>query len=176
MGSARKQWYMVSLVGKDQSGIVARVTEVLYQAGGVLGESSMMRLGCNFSIMMMVEIAGGGEQLRQSIAPVTTELGLHLHVDAIEPGLHQHQVPELRVVVHGADRPGIVAQVTGVLAEAGFDIMDLDSQVGGSSLEPIYILLIEGVANSGVETIHQALEPLSASVEFRVEEIDTLIG
>ncbi|HIJ35410.1 MAG TPA: amino acid-binding protein, partial [Gammaproteobacteria bacterium] len=52
----------------------------------------------------------------------------------------------------------------------------LDSQVGGSEAAPIYILLIEGVANSGIETIHQALEPLSTTVDFRVEEIETLIG
>ena len=169
-----KQWYMISLVGKDQTGIVAQVTKALYEAGGALGETTMMRLGCNFTVMMMVE--GEQAQLTTALRPVTEQLGLHLHIDAIDPGLHQHQIPDLRVVVHGADRPGIVAQVTGALAEVGFDITDLDSQVGGSAESPIYILIIEGVAHQGDEVIHQALQPLAETIDFRVEEIETLIG
>ncbi len=169
-------WYMMSLVGRDQPGIVAQVTEALFEAGAALGEATMMRLGCNFTIMMMVEVEGSRGLLDEVLAPVTGKLGLHLHVDAIDPGLHQHQIPDLRVVVHGADRPGIVAQVTGALAEVGFDVTDLDSQVAGSEVAPIYILLIEGVAHQGDEVIHKALEPLSENIEFRVEEIETLIG
>ena len=169
-------WYMMSLVGRDQPGIVAQVTTALYETGATLGETTMMRLGCNFTIMMMVEMSGEQEQLSQALQPVTEKLGLQLHIDAIDPGLHQHQIPDLRVVVHGADRPGIVAQVTGALADSGFDVTDLDSQVAGTAEQPIYILIIEGVANAGEERIHQALDPLSESIEFRVEEIDTLIG
>ncbi len=171
-----RNWYMMALVGKDRPGIVAEVTEALFAAGGVLGEASMMRLGSNFTIMMMVEIEGDEKQLCEALQPVTERLELHLHLDSIDPGLHQHQIPDLRVLVYGADRPGIVAQVTGALAESGFDITDLDSQVGGDSEKPIYVLMIEGVASAGVEVTHQALEPLSESVDFRVEEIETLIG
>jgi hypothetical protein len=55
-------------------------------------------------------------------------------------------------------------------------ITDLDSQVAGTAEAPIYILLIEGVAQGGEESIHQALEPLSENIRVRVEEIETLIG
>ncbi len=169
-------WYMMSLVGRDQPGIVAQVTAALYEAGATLGETTMVRLGCNFTIMMMVEVEGDENSLSTLLQPVTEKLGLHLHVNAIDPGLHQHQVPDLQVVVHGADRPGIVAQVTAALLEAGFDITDLDSQVAGSAEAPIYVLLIEGVAQEGEESVHKALQPLSDGIVFRVEEIDTLIG
>ena len=171
-----KNWYMMALVGKDQPGIVAQVTAALFVAGGALGETSMMRLCSNFTIMMMVEIDGDEKQICEAVHPVTERLGLHLHLDRIDPGLHQHQIPDLRVLVYGADRPGIVAQVTGTLAESGFNITELDSQVGGERDKPIYVLMIEGVASAGVDAIDQALEPLSESVDFRVEEIETLIG
>jgi glycine cleavage system transcriptional repressor len=69
-----------------------------------------------------------------------------------------------------------VSQVTGALAESGFDVTDLGSQVAGSVSAPIYVLIIEGVAQQGEEVIHQALQPLSENIEFRVEEIETLIG
>ena len=50
-------WYMVTLVGKDRPGIVAHVTNALYEEGCNLGETSMLRLGGNFSIMMMVQLS-----------------------------------------------------------------------------------------------------------------------
>ena len=45
----------------------------------------------------------------------------------------------------GADRAGIVAQVTGQAAAAGLNILDLESDVGGTESHPIYILQIEGL-------------------------------
>ena len=40
-----ENWYMLTLVGKDRPGIVAEVSQVLFEAGGNLGEASMARLG-----------------------------------------------------------------------------------------------------------------------------------
>jgi len=53
-----EHWYMLTLVGRDRPGIVARVTRALYAGGCHLGETSMMRLGGNFTIMMMVQYGG----------------------------------------------------------------------------------------------------------------------
>ncbi|MBT3347997.1 MAG: ACT domain-containing protein [Thiotrichales bacterium] len=171
-----RQWYMIALVGKDRAGIVAQITEALLGAGATLGETSMMRLGCNFTIMMMVGMDGDESKLCRVVEPVAKQLDLHFHVDEIEPGLHQHQTPDLRITVYGADRPGIVAQVTSVLAESEVNITDLDSQVGGDQEKPIYILMIEALSDRDVEEIEDALNRSTDGVNFRIEEIDTLIG
>ena len=63
MSESKKKWYMVTLIRKDRPGIVAHVSAALYEGGANLGESSMMRLGGNFSIMMMVEFAGRSKDL-----------------------------------------------------------------------------------------------------------------
>ena len=169
-------WYMLTLVGKDQSGIVAGVTTALFDADCNLGETSMIRLGQNFSVMMMVE--GGDEvDLRTALQPVVERLKLALHIDVIDPGLHQRLVPDVCILVHGADRAGIVAQVTGRAEQAGLNILDLESDVGGTEAQPIYILQIEGVAEQGIDAIQTALAPLQADgVEVDVHPIDTLIG
>nr|WP_243448334.1 ACT domain-containing protein [Candidatus Thiosymbion oneisti] len=44
-------WNMLTLVGVDRPGIVARVTHAVFEAGGNLGEASMLRLGGNFTIL-----------------------------------------------------------------------------------------------------------------------------
>ena len=169
-------WYMLTLVGKDQPGIVAAVTTALFDAECNLGETSMIRLGQNFSVMMMVE--GGDEAgLRATLQPVAERLKLALHIDAIDPGLHQRLVPDVCILVHGADRAGIVAQITARAEQAGLNILDLESDVGGTEDRPIYILQIEGVAEQGIDAIQMALAPLQADgVKVDVHPIDTLIG
>ncbi len=171
------EWYMLTLVGKDRPGIVARVTKALYDAGGNLGEASMMRLGGNFTIMLMVQSTGGAVQLEETVAPVAESLGLRAHVDRIDAELHQHLEPDVRITVYGADRAGIVAKVTGALAEAGLHILDMDSDVAGSEQKPIYVMHIEGHAAEGIEALRTALEVVKGEgIEAQIAPIDTLIG
>ena len=165
-------WKMLTLVGADRPGIVARVTNALYAGGWTLGEASMIRLGGNFTVMMMVRGDGDPEPL---LRPVAEALGLHLHADAISGGLHQHLVPNVQVRVTGADRAGIVAQVTGLLAEQGFNILELESDVAGSAEQPVYIMHIQGFVDCSLEQLEAALATLG-DVDVNVAAIETLIG
>lgn len=169
-------WYMLTVVGGDRPGIVAKLTDALYRGGCNLGEASMVRLGENFSVMLMVEGADTAV-LERLVRPVTDALQLRLHIDPIHGRLHHHQEPNVQVTVYGADRPGIVAQVTGALAGAGFNILDLNSDVGGSAERPIYVMIIDGHSPGGIMAIERALEPLHREgIEVRISSLDTLIG
>ncbi len=171
------RWYMLTLVGKDRPGIVSRVTAALYNAGCDLGESSMLRLGDSFTIMMMVKFEGNTHAMQQVVAPVAESMDLRLHVDRIDGKLHHHIEPDVHIIVYGADRPGIVARVTGSLAEAGLNIVNLDSSVGGSSAQPIYIMHIDGVAGEGVPALESVLEILvKEGIDARLNPIETMIG
>lgn len=172
-----KRWYMLTVVGQDRPGIVAALAEALYRGGANLGEASMARLGGNFSIMLMVEAAAERGAVEGWIAEPARKLGLQVHIDAIEGRLHAHVEPNVRVVVHGADRPGIVAQVTAALAAHGFNILDLQSDVGGSSNQPIYIMMLEGHIAGDISALEQGLAPLKKNgIEVRATAIDTMLG
>jgi glycine cleavage system transcriptional repressor len=172
-----KQWFMLTVVGRDQPGIVAGLTDALYKAGANLGEASMARLGGNFTVMLMTEAEADEAALRRLIDPFARAKQLHVHIDRIEGRLHQHVTPNVQIAVHGADRPGIVAQVTATLTSAGLNILDLDSDVGGTADKPIYIMVIDGYVLGGAEAIARALEPVRLSgVEVRLTSIDTLVG
>lgn len=172
-----KRWYMLTLVGQDRPGIVAALANALFKAGANLGETSMARLGGNFTIMMMAETDMSEAALRHALEPATREYGLHTHVDAIEGQLHQHRAPNVQVTVYGADRPGIVAQVATVLAAAGFNILDLDSDVGGTPDRPIYIMAIDGHIDGGAAALDQSLAALRAKgIDAKAASIDTLVG
>ena len=172
-----KRWHMLTVVGRDRPGIVAVLTDTLYRGGANLGEASMTRLGGNFTIMLMVESEFDADGLARLLVPATQHLGLRLHVDAIEGHLHEHVEPNVRIAVHGADRPGIVAQITAVLAEQGFNILDLNSDVAGTADKPIYVMVLDGYAQAGAAALERALAPLHANgIELRITPIDTLVG
>jgi glycine cleavage system transcriptional repressor len=170
-------WYMLTLVGADRPGIVARVTQALFQAGATLGEASMLRLGANFTIMMMVSGVASAAPLEAALSPVARDLGLCVHLDPIGGGLHHHLVPNVQIRVQGADRPGIVAQVTGALARTGFNILELESDVAGDARSPVYIMNIQGYSATTLETLEAALQALGRQgIEVDVCPIETLIG
>lgn len=172
-----QNWFMLTLVGVDRPGIVAGITQVLFQGGANLGEATMARLGGNFSIMLMVQYPGELQGLSELVRPAAQALGLQLHVDVIEGHLHRHLIPDVRVTVYGADRAGMVAQVSCALTDAGFNILDLQSDVGGSEAKPFYIMTMEGVAEQGMEAVQQAVQGVRRDgIEVDVQAIETLIG
>lgn len=172
-----KQWFMLTVIGRDQAGIVSGLTGALYQAGANLGEASMARLGGNFTIMLMVEAEADEAGLRRLLDPLARAKQLHVHIDRIEGRLHEHIEPNVRIDVHGADRPGIIAQVTAALTTAGFNILDLDSDVGGTADKPIYVMVIDGHVPGGVKAILPALDPVRLSgIEVKATAIETLVG
>ena len=125
--------------------------------------------------MLMVSYDDTVQSLSNLLKPVADKLQLHLHIDAIEGKLHQHSVPNLRVRVYGADRIGIVAQVTTALVNCGFNILDLESDVGGDDAKPFYVMNIEGFATIGIEAVEAELQALSQQLEVKLEPIETAV-
>ncbi|MEZ5670872.1 MAG: ACT domain-containing protein [Thiotrichaceae bacterium] len=172
------QWFMLTLVGKDQPGIVAKVTAALYQGGCNLGEASMLRLGGNFTIMLMLSYSGSAATLEQLLAPVVNTLQLRLHIDEVEAQLRAHCSPDVAISVYGADRAGIVAQVTEAFANAGLNILNLETDVGGETDKPFYIMQIEGTAQHGIEKLESALQTLltvQKDLKVHITAIDTAV-
>lgn len=170
-------WNLLTLVGADRPGIVARVTRVLCELGCNLGEASMIRLGGNFTIMLMVSGSDPEDRLLSALAPVAEEMDLRIHLDPSHGGLHHHLVPNYQVRVTGADRAGIVADVTEILADQGFNILELDSDVAGERASPLYIMNIQGYSGATLEALKDALSVLSErGVSVDVSPVDVLIG
>ena len=168
---------MLTLVGEDHPGIVAQITSALFERGLSLGEASMIRLGGNFTIMMMVNSPVDAESIDQTLAPLIDSMDLCMHLDPIEGHLHQHIVPNITVRVNGADQAGIVASVTTALAETGFNILDLTSDVAGSDKDPLYIMMIEGYSDKSYEELQQAVDRVTMpGVDVKVSPIEMMVG
>lgn len=171
-------WKMLTLVGHDQPGIVASVTEALFKAGCNLGEATMARLGDNFTIMMMVQYEGDSSRLKSILAPVSERLGLQVHADAVEGPAHlAGSEPNMVIRIYGADKAGIVAKATRALMEANANVTNLDTAVGGSGSKPFYIMTIEAWADQDVAVIEEAVRSqLGDEVDINIEAIERMMG
>lgn len=172
-----KHWYMLAVVGKDKPGIVAHLTSTLFDLGCNLGEASMTRLGGSFAVMLMVNHDGGMAALETALADIARKDGLSVHIDAIDGGLHHHVQPNVAIRVFGADRAGIVAKATKVMAELNLNITSLETEVAGSEAKPLYVMLIEAYAECDIEQVRQRIEALRAEgLDVNVAELDIVLG
>ena len=137
--NARMSELAITVIGHDRPGIVADVAEALARLGANLTDSTMTRLRGHFA-MTLICTGPTAAEVEAALAPLGADGQLLATVRAVRRGrgtaAGRRAVP---VGVHGADRLGIVAAVTRVLAEAGGNITDLTTRLTG----PLYVLVAE---------------------------------
>ncbi len=181
--------WIVTALGKDRPGIVAGVTKVLYKLGCNLEDSAMTRLEGEFAIMLIFEAPASitEERLGQTFAPLTRELKLAIHVKQLaksEAARSRKPSTPYIISVYGADRPGIVFQVSELLAKLKINISDVQTRRAtsekGRQSSSLYLLLIEIELppQASVTTLEQRLHKLGKSlgvqVSLRVAETNVL--
>ena len=143
--------YAVLAVGADRPGIVAAVTGALADAGANLDDTSMTILHGHFAIAMVVG-APEGVDVAAALGPVADRLELTLDVRPIPEGTPPSPVGERwSLAVYGADRPGLVAAVAAVVAEAGGNVVDLTTRLVGGPERPVYAMQLEIALAEGVD-------------------------
>lgn len=133
---------VVFTVGADRPGIVAAVTESLAQHGANLQDCAMSQLGGQFAMVVLADSERvTPEELAAHLRTATAAFDLDVHVRAIAAS-SEHTVTTHLVSVYGADRPGIVRDISGWLAGHSINIVDLETHVLESD-PPTYAMLIE---------------------------------
>lgn len=149
--------FAVTAVGADRPGIVAAVTGAFADHGCNLEDSSMTILRGQFAMMLVVDAPAGVGQgaLEAALAGPAAELDLVVTVrPADEPAGGAEPSDEAvswTVSVYGADHPGIVHGVAGLLAENQVNIVDLSTRVVGTAESPVYTMLLEVTLPPGAD-------------------------
>lgn len=126
--------FMVSVVGADKPGVVAALSGVLVELECNLSDAQMAVLQGYASMMLVVDgpTSLDVETLQGALVRGTEGLGQAVWVHRLSeapPPIGQGS--DWMVSVHGADRPGVVFEVTRLLAGAGVNIVDLQSRLSG---------------------------------------------
>ena len=186
-----RRWIITAL-GKDQPGIVAGVTKVLYQLGCNLEDSAMTRLEGEFTIMLIFSSPAKTteETLRRAFSSLSTKLKLAVHLKALSKSETDAPRPRGRtytISVYGADRTGIVFRVADALSRDGINITDVHTHrsvggpahrslgVGGGPALYLLLLEVEIPAARSVSSVEERLKRIAKDlgVEVSLRPADT---
>lgn len=169
------QTVVITAVGRDRPGIIAALSGAVYDLGGNLDDASMTRLHGAFAAMLAARLPGGKtpEDVREVLAPTAETLGLTVTVQEVADAPLQEAAPDHLLTVYGADRPGIVYQVTSRLATWGVNITDMDTRLAGTTNAPLYVMLLEVAAHEANLTEDLAVLRGELGVDMTLQSLDT---
>lgn len=169
-------YFIITAFGEDKPGIVAKTTEVLYEKGLNIEDSSMTKLNNEFTIMLIVKGEADLEELKEVFDRLGKEEDLTFAVKQLpeetvsKPSIHYPQVVD--IVVYGADKLGIVYNVSKLLADMRINISDLRTE----KTDHLYIMFIEAQlpAEITVDTLREKIENLkeNLNVDITIHQVE----
>ena len=136
----RDQIIAVTVLGHDRPGIVADVTRALADLHGNLEDSTMTLLRGHFAMVLLVHTGAGAAAVEAALRPLCAGGSLVINARVLDdPAVSEVCGSSYVLRVHGADRPGIVATITAVVARHGANIVDLGTRL----VDGLYVLTAE---------------------------------
>lgn len=134
-------------VGRDRVGIVAELSQILYELGCNLLDSSMTLLRGEFAVILMAQLPESQtlEGLRARLAQSEERHGMNVFLRELTEDEINEQEDEGTIYiisVYGADKPGIVAGVTRALANLGVNLTDVQTK-RTSGAKSLFLMILE---------------------------------
>lgn len=163
----QQQSVILAVVGSDRPGLTRAIADAVYAAGGNWLESHLSRLGGKYVGSVLVELPGDRLGELETAARAIDAVGLTVTIVPAATGGGRDGQP-LGIEIVGQDRPGIVREVTTVLAGLDVNIEDFTSAIEGSAWSgaPLFrgrakLLLPAGVS---ADQLREALERISGEI------------
>ena len=181
-----KKFFAVFVLGTDSPGIVADITKALFELGANINDSSHTIIGNQFAMLLLISTNSfyTTEKIKSSFEEVSKkrDLTIHVHLLRDEDILRKSSDLGQLCVIHlyGADKPGIVYQVTNLLAKNNVNITDLSTRRFGSESNPIYIMYLEAEVPDGVDSkklgdeLNKIAANLNVEIKYELEEVASL--
>jgi glycine cleavage system regulatory protein len=151
---------ILTVIGPDRPGLVRALSAAVAARGGSWLESRMARLGGQFAGIVLVDAPTA---LLDDLSALESQ-GLRIvaqNVEAVPAPVTGHR---LALEVVGNDRPGIVRDVTQVLAECGVNIEELTTGVSSGSFSGGSLFRAHAVLcapnDAAIEAVQAGLERL----------------
>ena len=164
----RDQIIAVTVLGHDRPGIVADVTGALAGLHGNLEDSTMTLLRGHFAMVLLVHTGAGAAAVEAALRPLCEGGALVINARVLDdPVPSEVRGPVYALRVHGADRPGIVATMTAVVARHGANIVDLGTRL----VDGLYVLIAELELPGDASVVGLEAELKGAAGELGVEVV-----
>lgn len=118
---------VLTILGQDRPGLVDSIAAVVTEHGGNWVESRMAHLAGQFAGVLRVEVDPQQAEALQSALKTLGEAGLEAVVHADSVGAAASETPLVNLSLVGQDRPGIVREISRVLAAHGVNVEELST-------------------------------------------------
>jgi glycine cleavage system regulatory protein len=164
--------FVISVLGDDRAGLVGALSGVITEHGGNWERSHMTQLAGKFAGVVLVTMPADRSDGFASALEALEHSGLlHLSVERGIDSVRQGRDIEIRVT--GNDRPGIVHELSQLLARRGVNIDDLETRTspapmgGGSIFEAVARLTLPSTVAS--DALVDAVEALAADLMVDID-------
>jgi glycine cleavage system regulatory protein len=128
-----RETLVLTVLGQDRTGLVEDLADRIAAAGGNWEASHMARLGGQFAGILLVTVERGlVEELIASLRALDSRgLQVLARTGAVPAAATGTRV---KLQLTGDDRPGIVRDVSRILAERGVNVEELESEVSSAPM------------------------------------------
>lgn len=167
-------YLVLTLIGKDKPGLVETLAETIAAHSGNWLESSMSQLAGKFAGILRVSVPD--EQADGLVSALENlSSGLRLVIEKADSGTGAESQRTVILNLVGNDRPGIIREISHVLAQLGVNVEDLNTDCVPAPMSSD--MLFKAKANlqvpneTDLETLQTALEKLADDliVEIQLE-------
>jgi len=138
---------VVFVLGPDRPGIIAAVSQVLFEQGCNLEDVNQTSLQSQFVGIFLASLSetARAEELLSALRERLDPLGLFVHLRPVDMADERPRPPCEPYVITtiGPDRPGLVAGITGLLAHYGANITNLKAVSRADRERQEYVMFYE---------------------------------
>ena len=123
---------VMTVIGPDRTGLVESIARAVAEHDGNWLESRMCRLGGEFAGILRIEIPVDKKSALLAALQKISGLNVTIRADETTPSSAKGRQTKLEIV--GSDHPGIVREITSVLARAGVNVEEFSSEVASAPM------------------------------------------
>ncbi len=161
---------VMTIIGTDRPGLVDRLSTVIADHDGNWLESRMANLGGQFAGILRIQVpVARQDQLREQLAALDAEgLKVLIHGDQPPGAVTQPAGTLAQLEVVGHDRPGIIREISQVLARQGVNVEDLSTQTESAPMAADLLFRarakIQLPPDCSLDDLQQALETIASDL------------
>jgi len=164
---------VLTVVSDDHPGVVEALSDVIASHGGNWTESSMMSLAGKFAGILLVQIPAGQVEDFISALDALESRGMQIVAQRSESASIGDSAREYSIELVGQDHPGIVHEITEVLARHGVNVQELETTVQSASMSGESLFMAHASlfvpAGADLEKLQDELEDLANELMVDIE-------
>jgi glycine cleavage system regulatory protein len=164
---------VLTVVSDDRPGVVEALSEVIAEHGGNWAESSMLSLAGKFAGILLVQMPEENVESFFAGLKALDSRGMQVVAQLSDGTAFSDEAREYSIELVGQDRPGIVHEITEVLADFGVNVQELETTVQSASMsgESLFMAHARIFIPSGTDRdkLQEKLEDLANELMVDIE-------